>query len=141
MLDSDAESAKTLTLVALILQVVFFAIALVVILVFSVFAVSASSSAGTGVVTTTSFAVSGILAAFLSIFAGVGILWIILDYLLIYKPLSEENVQRAETPALVLSILQIIFGGIITGILLLVAYIKIKDSLNSQKQLRSSSNL
>lgn len=58
-------------------------------------------------------------------------LFIVLDYVLIYKPLSEGRAKDAEAPALVLGILQIIpFGGVIPGILLLISWVKIRDSLS-----------
>ncbi|MGC8563205.1 MAG: hypothetical protein ACP5NO_08495, partial [Thermoplasmata archaeon] len=60
----------------------------------------------------------------------IGILWIVLDYFLIYKKLAMERVSEAEAPALVLGIIQLIFGGLIPGILLIVAYVKIRDSVN-----------
>jgi len=38
----------------------------------------------------------------------------------VYKKLSLEKVREAETPSLVLGIVQLIFGGVISGILLII---------------------
>lgn len=134
MLDRDAESAKTLVLVAIILQIIFFAIGVFVILFATIAAFSFNTVSGTGVTTTSTFNVAGLFAAIFGVIFAIGIIWILLDYFLIYKPIAEERVDRAETPALVLAIIQLIFGGIITGILLLVAWIKIKDSVRYGKK-------
>ncbi len=64
----------------------------------------------------------------------IGLLWILLDYFLVYKNLAEEKVEEAETPSLVLGILQLLFGGFITGILLIIAYVKIRDSTRNRWQ-------
>ncbi len=113
MLDGKGSTAKTLTLVAIVLQAVFFVIG-----IFEVIAVIALVPLG-GIGFITLFFAFGFL---------VGILWILLDYFLIYKKVKEEKVREAETPALVLGILQLIFGGFIPGILLIVAYVELKDS-------------
>jgi membrane-bound ClpP family serine protease len=97
-LDHDADSAKTLIIIAMVVQLI--------------------------------IALLGILSVFLL----VGFLWLILDYFLLYKPLTEKRVSDVETPCLVLGIIQIILGGIIPGILLIIAYTKIKDSLRNRPQ-------
>ncbi len=134
MLDSDANTAKTLTLVAIILQVVFFVIGIFAVAALSLITagVTTTTSPG-GTVTTTAPVGVGIFGA---VFGGIfliGLLWILLDYFLIYKKLAEDKVEEAETPALVLGIIQLIFGGVITGILVIVAYVKIKDSVRNRR--------
>ena len=127
MLDSDASTAKTLVLVAIIFQAIFFAIGISEIIAlaafFTVTTVPATSS-------TLSLGAFGIITVVFSAALAIGILWIVLDYFLIYKRLKEERVREAETPALVLGIIQLIFGGLIPGILLIIAYVKIRDSLH-----------
>ena len=128
MLDSDASSAKTLTLVAIILQSLFFIVGLIITITF--LALFLGSTAGAGSVTA-SFPAVG-LGLFGSVFAfgfAIGFIWILLEYFLVYKKLSEERVTEAETPALVLGVITLLFGGIITGILLIIAYVKIRDSI------------
>ena len=134
MLDSDSSTAKTLTLVAIILQVVFFVIGIfeviALVLLFS-FRPSVTTSTGTTitshVVPLSGLAIISIVFSFALL---IGILWIFLDYFLIYRKLKEERVREAETPSLVLGIIQLIFGGLIPGILLIVAYVKIRDSVH-----------
>ncbi len=59
-------------------------------------------------------------------------IFMLLNYFLVYKPLSEGHGQEAETSALVLGILQIIpfIGGVIPGLLLIFTWVKIRDSIN-----------
>ena len=132
MADSDSDSAKTLTLVAIILQIVFLIAGVAIIA--SVLAIGFNSIPN-GTSPGTSFVASEIISLVFGVIFLIGALWIILDYVLIYAPLSRDEVSRAESPALVLAILQLIFGGIITGILLLVAWVKIKDSLRNSRNM------
>jgi hypothetical protein len=136
VLDQDASSAKTLTFVAVILQIVFLALGIFVVLVFT--ATSASFNPvsigpnktvnSTSRMIQTSFPFLTILILVpITIFS---LLWVFLDYFLIYRKLSSKKVAEASTPALVPGILQLIFGGLIPGILLIVAYVKIRDSIN-----------
>lgn len=94
-MDPDLETAKTLALVAIVLDLI------------------------------------GLFFSFFFLFlAIIPFIFIVLNYFFIYKPLSEGRGSDAETPTLVLAILQIIpfIGGIIPGILLLIAWVKIRDS-------------
>lgn len=52
-----------------------------------------------------------------------------LDYFFIYKPLADGNATRAEVPTLLLGILQLFVGGVLSGIILIIAWVKIRDSL------------
>ena len=135
MLDSDASTAKTLVLVAIILQAVFFVIGILEVIGL-VALLTGTTVPSTN--TTPSLGAFGIIAIVFSIALAIGILWIALDYFLIYKRLKEEKVREAETPAIVLGIIQLIFGGLIPGILLIVAYVKIKDSLSRAVAPRAS---
>jgi high-affinity nickel permease len=131
MLDNDASTAKTLTLVAIILQAVFFVIGIFEVIGVAAF-LTVATTTSVGNVTALRSTPIGVLGLISLIFAAalaVGVLWILLDYLLVYKKLSKERVREAETPSLILGIIQLIFGGFIPGILLIIAYVKIKDSL------------
>jgi nitrate reductase gamma subunit len=130
MLDSDASTAKTLALVAIILQAVFFVIGIFEVIALVAFLMVVPTVTPTNAIP--SLDVSGIIAIVFSAALAIGILWIALDYFLVYKRLKEEKVREAKTPTLVLGIIQLILGGLIPGILLIVAYVKIKDSLNRQ---------
>lgn len=59
----------------------------------------------------------------------VGIILAVLDYLLVTKPLLAGNVGGARIPALGLGIVQLVFGGVIAGILMMIAYGRIGESI------------
>lgn len=104
MIDKEAESAKDLVIAAIIIQILFIAIYFIFLLISgSIFAIA--------------------LALFF------GILWVFLDYTLILQPIEENKIENAESPSLILGILQLIFGGIIPGILILLAHGKISSSI------------
>jgi hypothetical protein len=146
--DSDASTAKTLTLAAIIVQVVFFIIGIVFASFFFAFVGALSSispstvtfvqgsTTFTGIYSSTNTFQTGSTLSFFGIFAlvfgimfVVSIVWIVLDYLLVYRNLSSAaTIANAKTPALVLGIIQLVFGGFIPGILLIAAYLKIEDS-------------
>ncbi|MBX8634396.1 MAG: hypothetical protein M1422_02945 [Candidatus Thermoplasmatota archaeon] len=137
-LDNDANTAKTLTLIAIMLQVVFLVLVIFAIAAFVPLTPSGTTTTISNGTTVTTVTISppifdaGIVGSFFGVIFLIGLLWILLDYFLIYKKLAEEKVGDAETPALVLGIIQLLFGGIITGILLIVAYVKIKDSMRNR---------
>lgn len=122
-----AESAKTLVFVAVLLQVIFFAIGVIIISIAIAAVIYSSAQAGVGLGTA-----SIVGAVFGGIFL-LGLLWIFLNYFLVYKPLQRGDLAGAETPALVLGILELIFGGIIPGILLIIAYTRIGNALVYQE--------
>ena len=128
MLDRDASSAKSLVLATLILELVFFAIGAIVLSL----AVAGTVIAGLDLNTI------GIVSAVFLVFFAIGLMWLLLDYYLIYKPLAEERVRSAETPSIVLGIVQLIFAGIIPGILLIIAYVKIRDSINNMRRVQAA---
>ena len=124
----DASTARTLVLAAIILGVIFFAIGMiaVILLVFLL----AASQPGAGL-----FPPAAISASFLGIVIlllfPMEIVWVLLDFFLIYVPLTRGKLASAEEPALILGIIQIAVGGIVTGILLIIAWIKIHDSISN----------
>ncbi len=132
MLDSDASSAKTLTLVAIILQSLFFILGLFLTLVPA--AIMGTVTPPGGAPPSFPTAGMGIVETAIAIGLAVGLVWILLDYLLVYRKLAEEREAEAETPAIVLGIITPLFGGIITGILLIIAYVKTRDSMVGHPQ-------
>ena len=96
--------------------------------------VTATGSTSGTTISTVPFLGFGLFFLLFSGFFLIGLVWILLDYFLVYKRLESGNVREAETPALVLGILQLLFGGIISGILLIIAYTKIGDSLRRNQQ-------
>lgn len=150
-LNGDASTARTLTLVAIIVQIVFFVIGLFVLVGLALFtAVTAVPSSGVQVfsgTTTTIFSNNQAPAVFFPTFGlislvfvfgfAVSIIWILLDYFLIYNNLKfQSTVSRARTPSFVLGVIQLIFGGLIPGILLIIAYVKIGDSMQKMDRIQ-----
>ena len=127
MLDSDASTAKTLTLVAIIFQLIFTMIGIIEAAILIPF-LTETHVHGTYTPVPVSLVFSTVLIVF-SISLLFGILWVLLDYFLVYRRLRLGMVKEAKTPSLVLGIVQLIFGGVISGILLIIAYVKIRDSL------------
>ena len=77
----------------------------------------------------------GIFAGIFAIIFAISIVWIFLDYFLVYRNLkSPLDLPKAQSPALILGIIQLLFGGFIPGILLLVAYLKIGDAMKAKEQ-------
>ena len=127
MLNSDASTAKTLTLVAIIFQLIFAMIGVIEAAILIPF-LTETYVPGTYTPVPVNLDFSIVLIVF-SISLLFGILWVLLDYFLIYRKLKLEKVKETMTPSLILGIIQLIFGGFIPGILLIIAYVKIKDSV------------
>ncbi len=134
---ADLDTAITLTLVALILEAVFLAIGVLIALVLlPVSRVTSSASlfgadqaiAPLQMGDFSTFISTGLFVGFLVVAGIFAVVFLLLTYFLVYKPLKHEQVERALTPALVLGIIALVFGGVIVGILLIVAYVKAKDA-------------
>ncbi len=54
-----------------------------------------------------------------------------MDYVLIYDKLRRGEVAQSETSASILGILQLVLGGVIPVLLLIIAWVKIRDSLRT----------
>ncbi|MGI0068392.1 MAG: hypothetical protein ACREB9_08330, partial [Thermoplasmata archaeon] len=100
-------TAKTLVLVGLILQL------LEVLIVFALGAV--------------------FLLVFIGVFlliAGVfGLIWMLIVYLFSYQRIAEGRYEDAKTPTLGIAILSLITINLISGILYLIAYVKLGDAI------------
>ena len=134
MLDIDADSARGLVLAAIVLQLVFLSIGVLVILFFFAAAVN-SSYYGPGGTPAMVFPIFGLA---LPIVISFGSFWIVLDYLLILKPIDQENLEKAESNALVLGLVQLFLGGVIPGILIIFGYMKVRDSLRYKRMQNQS---
>lgn len=142
-MDSDASSAKTLALVEIILQLVFFTIGAVAIVGNAAYLSPGNVVTGSGGLVTTTIVKSSapiIILVVFSISLLSGLLRILLDYFLVYKKLALEKFRESETPSLILGIIQLIFEGIVPGILLIIAYVKIRDSLENTVRQHHSTN-
>ncbi len=133
---ADLDTAVTLTLAAIILEAVFLAVGVLLLLVLlPVSRVTPSASLfgarqAIAPLQIGDFSISlGFFLLGVLVVAGIfAVLFLLLTTFLVYKPLKHEQVERALTPALVLGIIALVFGGVIVGILLIVAYVKAKDA-------------
>lgn len=103
----SGETAKTLILIGLILQVIEVVILLGIGLLFIVVPFLGAVVFGLGVI---------------------GTIWVLLVYWFSYKPTSEGDFTGARTPTLVLAIISLLTFGLISGILYVVAYAKLADA-------------
>jgi hypothetical protein len=100
--DQDPDTAKTLIIIAMVAQLIITLVTILVQLIIT-------------------------LVGILSFPYILGFIWLILDYFILYKPLAEEVAADVEKPCLLLGIVQTILGGIIPGVLLIIAYVKLRD--------------
>ncbi len=116
----SGSTAKTLILVGLILQLIFAFI--------YVFAIGAAAlvvaSFGVG------FPVFAV--AFLA-FGALGFVWLILVWMLSYRPVTEGRYEQARTPTLIFAILSFVTLNIIPAVLYLIGYIKLGDAVREQQ--------
>lgn len=123
-----AESAKTLVLVSIILLAIFLIVsifsnaAIRFILYLVLLPIPGTAPSAADISTLASIAVT--------------IMWIVLNYFLIYKPISNGDYEGARNPSLALGILELLLGGFIPGILLLVAHGKLEDALTLEESKR-----
>jgi len=115
----SGSTAKTLILVGLIFQLIF---ALLFLFAFGVAAVFLAS-----------VGVFPVFAIIWIAFGALGFVFLILIWLLSYKPTSERRYEAARTPTLIFAILSLITINIIAGILYLIAYIKLGDAVREQQ--------
>lgn len=100
-------TAKTLILVGLILQ----AVEVLIVL-------------GIGVLTLIVF-----VGVFLILFGVLGIVWLVLVYLLSYQRVAEGRYEESRTPTLIVAILSLLTFNLISGILYIIAYVKLGDAV------------
>jgi hypothetical protein len=105
----SGETAGTLILIGLIFQIVSFLILL-----------------GVGFF----LLIIPILGGIVLFLAFVSLIWLLLVYIFSYVPARNRDFEDARTPTLVFGILTLISGGIISGILYIVAYVKLGDALD-----------
>jgi hypothetical protein len=116
----SASTAKTLILVGLILELIF---ALLFLFAFGLSAIFFAS-------------VTGVFPVFAIIYIAFGVLgfiWLALIWLFSYKPVREGRYEAAKTPTLVFAILSLVTLSIISGVLYLIAYIKLGDAIREQQ--------
>jgi hypothetical protein len=112
-------TAKTLILIGLILQLIF---ALIYLFVLGVVAVV--------------FAAVGAFPVFALIYVAfgvIGFIFLFLIWTMCYKPVKEGRYEAAKTPTLIFAILSLITFSFISGILYIVAYVKLGDAVREQQ--------
>ena len=110
--DASAQTAETLILVGLILDLVGEVILVVVGLWLLAFPLLGLVVLG---------------------FALIGFVWIALVYLFSYDRVRSGDYEGARTPTLVFAVLSLVTLAVIPGILLLVAYVKLGDALAGER--------
>jgi hypothetical protein len=105
----SGETAQTLILIGLIFQVISFLILL-----------------GVGFF----LLFIPILGGIVLFLAFISLIWLLLVYIFSYVPARNRDFEDARTPTLVFGILTLISGGIISGILYIVAYATLGDALD-----------
>ncbi|MCI4330609.1 MAG: hypothetical protein L3K19_02025 [Thermoplasmata archaeon] len=114
----SAGTAKTLIVIALVLQF----IGSIVLLLVAFFLGSLFAVAG----------LRGLGALFIGL--GFAVLFVaILAYHFCYRPVAEGRYADARTPTLVLGIISLFAGGLLLGILYLIAWDKLGDALREQQ--------
>lgn len=115
-LTSSGGTAKTLILVGLILQLIQVLVVFAFGLVTLIFLI-------------------GILFIGASI---LGLIWLVLVFLFSYRPTGDGDYEGARTPTLVFAILSLLTVNLISGILYLIAYVKLGDAAREQQQQRQA---
>lgn len=112
MAGHSADTAETLILIGLIFQV----ITVLVLL-------------GAGLY----FLILPFLGAIVLFLAFLALIWVILVYVFSYARTRNDDFEGARTPTLVFGILSLISGGIVSGILYIIAYVKLGDAVDERE--------
>lgn len=128
----DLETARTLTLIAMIFQLLSTILGVFFLFLFLLFlGLSRPLPTMLQALGAVQLQVPLLFLIPLVLLMGLGfipLVLLVLTHFLVYKRLSEDSVGRALGPALGLGIASLVLGGIISGILLIVAYLKAKDA-------------
>lgn len=111
MASSSGDTAGLLILIGLILQFV----EVVVIFLLGLFLLSLTIFGGL-------FLVAGVF----------GLIWLVVVYVFAYSRVQDGQYEEAQVPTLVCGILTLLFGGIVSGILYIVAYLKLGDAVREE---------
>ena len=130
-MDPFIDDAKGLVFAAIVVQLVFTVIGLIGLAIVGIFLSIPFYSAPSPSTTNVPILFSGILIAGAIAVVGFGLVWLFLDYFLIYRVLEKGRAKDASTVTLVLGIIQLL-TDLIPGILLILAYTKIQDSIKME---------
>jgi hypothetical protein len=70
--------------------------------------------------------------------AFLALIWLILVYVFSYARSRDGDYEGARTPTLVFGILSLISGGIVSGILYIIAYVKLGDAIDEEETRKAS---
>lgn len=62
----------------------------------------------------------------------IGVVWVVLVYLYSYRRAQEATYEAARTPTLVFAILSLITFNVISGVLYLIAWVKLGEAVDEQ---------
>jgi hypothetical protein len=65
---------------------------------------------------------TGFLGDLIETFLAVGVVWLVLVYLLAYRPVDAGQYEAARVPTLAVAVLSIFSGSIVSGLLYILAY-------------------
>ena len=135
-MDSYSSSAKSLISAAIVIQTVFLVIGMLFFLFFALF------SFGAGTVTSPSpFFPSLFGVGILGIGFIFSILWIFLNYFLLYNKITDDKIEEAKSNALILGILELLFDGLTPVTPIIVAYTKLSDSVSYGMKEKDDDNM
>ncbi len=117
MAGHSADTAETLILIGLIFQVITVVLLLAVGLLFLI------------------VPFQGGIVIFLAFF---GFIWVILVYIFSYARTREGEFDGARTPTLVFGILSLLSVGILSGVLYIIAYVKLGDAIDEAEASRTA---
>ncbi|MCI4345385.1 MAG: hypothetical protein L3K07_01310 [Thermoplasmata archaeon] len=123
----SGSTAKTLILIALLLDLLF-ALAFVFVIGLAFLYTSAVCGAVGG-----AHCGLSLYAAFFLALGVIAFIWMFLIWSLCYKPVSRGQYAEARGPTLIFAILAFLTLSIITAILLLIAWIKLGDAVNDSR--------
>lgn len=123
----SAGTAETLILIGFILQLLG---SVVIVIVFGFLGLFAGSLFLFGSVA------GGVALLIVALLVVVPILLLYVAWEYSYRRTRDGNYAGARTPTLVLGIIGLFFGGIITGILYIIAYAKLGDAMSEMQQMR-----
>ncbi len=129
-MDDDARKAISYVKVAMI----------IIAFLFTVFLLTAVYLLATSTVISSAAPFNTTLTGSYVVFlAAVELFWLLVVYRFIYKRLQSGKIRESEVVCLIVGVFQLLFGGIISGIVLLVAWIKIRDSVKIQSMIEPES--
>ena len=74
-----------------------------------------------------------IIGVFLLFVGFLGIIWLLIVYFFSYRPVVDGRFEQARTPTLLVAILSLLTVNLLSGILYLIAYVKLGDAVREMQ--------